>query len=549
MTSPLSVPPRVSVIIPAYNEQDRIGATATAARAIPGAAEVIVVDDGSRDATAQEAQGARTTVIRARHRGKSAALRRGVAAATGELVLLLDADLGESAANVEALVEPVAADRADMTVAVLPPGRGRGGFGLALSAARIGLWLLTGREFAAPLSGQRCLNAHLARSLPWGRGFGAEVAATADAAAAGARIEEIPVELTHAALGRTLAGFIHRGRQFGAIIAAVIPRLLYPIGPTARAAGARRLVVAGCSWAILAMIGQLLPVGQAPGGRALLAMIAGGAAFCIAATLVSLGISRAARIIRPNYLGRALPAAGGAGFILVPWAATLLAPWETLLHAMEMLAAGATVMGAAGLADDLWGARDVSGLRGHFGALARGRVTTGAIKAIVGVVVAIAFGVAVGFGGEKWRVPNTVATALVVALSANFVNLLDLRPGRGFKGFVLLAVIAVYADRSALWIVGPVGAAALAFAPLDFGGRAMMGDVGANTLGIMAGFALGLWLPLWAKAVVAAALIAIHLYSERRSVNDLIERVAPLRWLDRLGRAGETPPNPRAAKV
>jgi len=539
MTSSLSAPPRVSVIIPAYNEQGRIGATVIAARVIPGVAEVIVVDDGSRDATAQEAEGAAATVIRARHRGKGAALKRGVAAATGDLALLLDADLGESAANAHTLVEAVAADRADMTVGVLPAAQGRGGFGLALGAARISLWLLTGREFAAPLSGQRCLKAELARSLPWGRGFGAEVAATVDAAAIGVRIEEVPVELRHAATGRTLAGFLHRGRQFAAIIAAAIPRILYPIGPTARAAGARRLVVAACAWATLAAAGQLLPVRQAQGGRPWLAMAAGVGAFCIATVVISLGINRAARIIRPNYLGRAIPAAGGAAFVLGPWAAIFMAPSESLLHAMEALALGATVMSAAGLADDLWGARDASGLRGHFGALARGKVTTGAIKAIVGGAVGLAFGLALAYGEGRLIALNAVLTAVVVALTANLVNLLDLRPGRGFKGFILLAIIAVAVERRAAWVVGPVGAAALAFEPLDLGGRAMMGDVGANTLGIMAGFALGLWLPLWAKAIWAAALIGVHLYSERRSINDLIARVAPLRWLDRLGRADE----------
>ncbi|UCH33608.1 MAG: glycosyltransferase [Armatimonadota bacterium] len=530
-TATPAVPP-ISVVIPAYNEERRVGATVAAARAIPDVAEVIAVDDGSHDRTAEEAVKAGATVIRAPHRGKAAALRRGVARATGGLVILLDADLGESARNAHALAEPVRTGRADMTIAVLPAPRKRGGFGIALRTARACLWLLTGRVFVAPLSGQRCMTAGLARALPWGRGFGAEVAATTDAAALGARIEETPADLSHASTGRTLAGFAHRARQFWAVVATCAPRALYPIGPTAQPAPLRRLVLAVGAWVILVAVALRLHLWLGIGVAA--------AAAAIGAITVSMAVNQLAGVSRPNYLGHRIAAAGGVGFPMGPIAASGIAAAGGLHQGgiFVLTAIGAAVMAITGLADDVYGSREVSGLRGHIGSLARGRITTGIIKAVAGVTV----GLVAGWFLAAGNVPVALLNAAVIALSTNFVNLLDVRPGRAIKGFLLLAAIAVATDRYALWAVGPIGAVALAFAPLDFGGRAMMGDAGANALGVAAGIALAAVMPLWGKLVLAAALVGIHLYSERRSLGEAVERSRALRWLDRLGRPEQYAP-------
>jgi len=528
--------PPISIVIPAYNERGRIGLTVTAARAIDDVGEIIVVDDGSGDGTAQEAERAGAVVVRSRHRGKGAALRRGVNAATGGLVLLLDADLGESAANANVLVEPVRAGDADMTIAVLPSARFRGGFGLALGAARSLLWLLTGRVFTAPISGQRCMTASLAKSLPWARGFGAEVAATTDAAALGARIVEVPASLTHAPTGRTFSGFIHRGRQLGAILIACVPRVLYPVGPSGRPAPPRRLVVALCGWAVVSALGGLLYAPLMGGGIV--------AVFAIASVVVSLAANDAAGLRRPNYRGRQIPAAGGLAFLIGPWcawvAAVIFGASEIGYYLILISALTATVMAAVGLVDDVYGDRSVSGFAGHMRRLLRGQITTGAVKAITGGAVALIVGMLLAV---HWAAPaltdlgEGLLNAVVIALTTNLINLLDVRPGRALKGFVFLAALAIAADWKAFYMVGPIAAIALAFAPLDFGGRAMMGDVGSNALGVTAGIALAWALPLWAKLVLAAALVGIHLYSERRSLSDLIARARALRWLDALGRA------------
>jgi UDP-N-acetylmuramyl pentapeptide phosphotransferase/UDP-N-acetylglucosamine-1-phosphate transferase len=69
-----------------------------------------------------------------------------------------------------------------------------------------------------------------------------------------------------------------------------------------------------------------------------------------------------------------------------------------------------------------------------------------------------------------------------------------------------------------------------------------MGDAGANALGAAAGVALAAVLPLWGRLVLVVALAGIHVYSERRSLSQLIARAPALRWLDRLGRPEEDAP-------
>lgn len=208
--------PVVVAVLPAYNEEKLIGATLAALTAIPTITEVVVVDDASGDATAELAARAGATVIRlARNMGKGAALNRGVAAARADIYLLLDADLGASAAQSRLLLEPVLAGEADMTVAQFPPPRRKGGFGLVKGLARWGIKKYTGLEVKSPLSGQRALTRPvLEHVFPFAAGYGVEVGLTVTAARAGFRVLEVPVQMTHAETGRDLKGFQHRGRQF-----------------------------------------------------------------------------------------------------------------------------------------------------------------------------------------------------------------------------------------------------------------------------------------------------------------------------------------------
>lgn len=175
--------------------------------------ELIVVDDGSTDATGQEAsQAGARTVILARNAGKGGAVEAGLQACSGEIVLLLDADLGSSAGCAVALLPPVASGEADMSIAVLPPGGGGFGWVMKLARRRLG----SGSSgFKAPLSGQRAVRRELLEKMkPFASGFGLETGLNLAAERLGLRLVEMPLPLTHRRTGRSLAGFIHRGRQF-----------------------------------------------------------------------------------------------------------------------------------------------------------------------------------------------------------------------------------------------------------------------------------------------------------------------------------------------
>lgn len=220
----------VSAVIAAFDEAATVAATVAAVRTLPGVAQVIVVDDGSRDDTARRAGAAGAAVVRLPcNRGKGAALEAGLAAARGEIVLLLDADLGATAAAAVRLLEPVLTARADMAVAVLPPPPRPAGWGLAVGLARLGIWLLTRRWLRAPLSGQRAVRrALLGRLLPLAPGFGVEVGLTVDALRLGARLVEVPVTMTHRHRGRDLPALAHRCGQLRAVLRTLAGRAAAP---------------------------------------------------------------------------------------------------------------------------------------------------------------------------------------------------------------------------------------------------------------------------------------------------------------------------------
>jgi hypothetical protein len=219
----------VLVLVPAYNEAARVRATVDALHKLPGVSEVLVVSDGSTDATAARALEAGAHCLELpRNFGKGDALNAGLAALMERVsdgitpepgaLLLADADLQDTAGQLDVLLAPVLAGDAEVAVADLPAQEGAGGFGLAMGLARWGMERASGRRMDEPLSGQRALRwTALPSLIPFAPGFGVEVAMTMDALRAGLRVVEIEVPLRHAATGRDLSGILHRGRQAGAI--------------------------------------------------------------------------------------------------------------------------------------------------------------------------------------------------------------------------------------------------------------------------------------------------------------------------------------------
>jgi glycosyltransferase involved in cell wall biosynthesis len=209
------------VIVAARNEADRIAGTVAALReAFPGAT-VIVADDGSGDDTGKLAAAAGATVVGgSKHLGKGGAASLAAAQVladgpptAGAVVLLADADLARSASKLSPLADAVAAGEADLAVAMFASRVG-GGFGLALGFAHYAIKKRCGLDTQAPISGQRALSySALETVTPFHAAFGMEIGMTIDAVRAGLRVKEIELDLSHRATGKSLRGFVHRGRQ------------------------------------------------------------------------------------------------------------------------------------------------------------------------------------------------------------------------------------------------------------------------------------------------------------------------------------------------
>lgn len=235
----------VAIIISAKDEQERVGATVRAVARIPDADLVIVVDDGSTDRTAAVAADAGATVVsHARNRGKAAAMETGATAVAAiesretsrhvpRVLLLADADLEDSAAELSQLTTPVLAAEADMTIAVLPaqhsPGGGRG---LVVDLSRQGIERATGWTARQPLSGQRCLT-RLAfeAALPLAPGWGVETGLTIDLLRQGYRVLEVEVDLHHRVTGTDWKAQLHRGKQYAGVLRALVTRGIRPSPP------------------------------------------------------------------------------------------------------------------------------------------------------------------------------------------------------------------------------------------------------------------------------------------------------------------------------
>ncbi|MDN5294133.1 MAG: hypothetical protein PWQ31_1438 [Eubacteriales bacterium] len=178
---------KVAAIIPAYNEEQTIGSVVQVVRRVPEVNEVIVVSDGSTDATARNAAQAGARVIElAENVGKGGALTAGIAATDAEVLLFLDADLvGLREDHVYSLINPVLQGEAQAVIGILDRGR------LATDLAQ---------KFAPRLSGQRCLRRELLdglHHLEMTR-FGAEVALNRHLRAQGVEEKMVVLEdLTH----------------------------------------------------------------------------------------------------------------------------------------------------------------------------------------------------------------------------------------------------------------------------------------------------------------------------------------------------------------
>jgi hypothetical protein len=262
--------------------------------------------------------------------------------------------------------------------------------------------------------------------------------------------------------------------------------------------------------------------------------------FAITFLLVPFRVEHAPRrLMRTNVSGREVPAVLGGPLVVGALAGVAALAALALLGADDALPsrmAGAVVVLAcvmylAGAYDDRRGAEVSRGFGGHLAAARSGVLTGGAVKAAAGAVAGAAAGALVADG----RV--IVEVAVMCALAANLVNLVDRAPGRAGKTVLALWLPLVLFGHDA-WVVASAGmlGALVACLGADLAERAMLGDAGANPLGAVAGLGLAGALHETGRLVAIASLLVLNLASERWSFSRAIERVPWLRALDDLGR-------------
>jgi len=253
---------------------------------------------------------------------------------------------------------------------------------------------------------------------------------------------------------------------------------------------------------------------------------------------------RRSGLARENYRGRRV--AFPAGVVLVACSLIALAPLAVLDDRADLDLLGPDlrrwavyVLGVAllGVIDDALGRGDQAatprGWRGHARALASGRFSTGAIKA-VGALALAAYATS-GLGQRDFAY---VADLALLLLTTNLFNLLDLRPGRVEKVFVaLLACLCVGAlTATPIELLGIFIGPVLIGAVYTLRERAMLGDTGSNLIGALAGISLLVTLGQTGVYVALGIVVALNIYGEFRSISRTIEGVPLLRSLDSLGR-------------
>lgn len=238
--------------------------------------------------------------------------------------------------------------------------------------------------------------------------------------------------------------------------------------------------------------------------------------------------------VKPNYRGEFIPCSMGIIFVfnilLVSVLLLMLEPQSNYLVIMVSVL-GILAMGFIGLIDDFIGDNGVKGFKGHIRMLLSFKLTTGGLKALFGGVIAVLISHIISTSTYDF-----IINVLMIALFTNFINLLDLRPGRALKSFLAISIAILFFlnDIFKTILLSFIGTA-LAYLPHDIKGKSMLGDIGANSLGIILGIvATGLSIEI--KIGLVIFLIIANLYSEKRSISTLIKENRLLSFLDELGR-------------
>lgn len=187
----------VSIVIPAFNEEKSVGDVIKISFSLPYVDEVIVVDDGSYDKTANEAKIAGATVIsHANNQGKGSAIKTGFKHSKGDIIVFIDGDIKNlTPEKIDKIVEPILDGKTDITKTKFMRESGRV---TELTAKPLLRFFFPEITFEQPLSGQFAGKRSTLNNIKFEKDYGVDVGIVLDADVHGIQIEEVDIgEIKH----------------------------------------------------------------------------------------------------------------------------------------------------------------------------------------------------------------------------------------------------------------------------------------------------------------------------------------------------------------
>ncbi|MGB9813850.1 MAG: UDP-N-acetylmuramyl pentapeptide phosphotransferase [Thermovenabulum sp.] len=233
---------------------------------------------------------------------------------------------------------------------------------------------------------------------------------------------------------------------------------------------------------------------------------------------------------RKNYKGVEIPTAGGIIFIIVNsimsiFLFTIFTIFSERLFILLNLI-GTLTMGIFGLIDDTFGQRNVKGFRGHFFSFFKGNLTTGVLKAVFGFLISFL----ISFVKNIDNIYFLILDTFFICFFINIINLLDMRPGRACRFYLVLSILAMIIEFYKksfyrIWLMLPLFCSVFVFLPYDVGEKIMMGDTGANVLGINLGIIYSWILPPNIKLILLSLLIFVNVLAEKYSISKILDKI------------------------
>jgi hypothetical protein len=252
---------------------------------------------------------------------------------------------------------------------------------------------------------------------------------------------------------------------------------------------------------------------------------------------LSIKLLREAGCTSKNYRG--CEVIFGMGIFFVPILITSLALTMMLYHKQQLnyiqYLFAVFVIAFAGLLDDFIGNKQIKGLRNHIRSFTKGKLTTGFIKAFMGIMASTIISL-----NLSKSIVDFILNVLNIALFTNALNLMDLRPGRCIKIFLFLGTIILALNIGEIIKVLPLLimlTASIIYINYDLKEVCIIGDTGSNILGITLGYFSTLTIGIVSKLMLFLGLIIVNVLAEKLSITELISNNRILSYLDNLGRS------------